>query len=706
MKTILSTLILCYTLLANAGCSKKVVEQQSVLGTQDSTIALYLQTANSHDVEMENLGNGEWEIKTTGSDPYFFVQTDGTSIDLDAQSMLEFEYFSTTGIGRMLIFVGDVLDIPHLITYPNLGRVEGYAKPAIDLKETTAEPSQPLTSLRLTLGDHAGIVARIRSVSVRPPTEQERRLAEDREERLQNDQDHATRLQAYLQQNFASAITHVRQQGNQLMIEGNISGFRAGTKIAEIPLWRDATLLDTVETLLPVQGDGSFSINVDRIAADGYDRLLSGWAIVQEDNGQYSLASAMHYVDEQEARAALPPANPSSKKGIGGISFTDPDMEELGITSVTLNILLNDFIFKEAGANRVPYTYAGRTWYVDQNMVAFYDNDMEVAAQKNLMVSAIILIKQAVQAPGGWSDLVTHPEADPSAAFVMPNFTNKESVLAYAAAMNYLADRYSNPAKRIHCFIMHNEIQNAFFWASAGQKTEITYLDLYQKSMRLTQLLARQYDPNAKALISLDHGWTNIPDPRAYAGKNLLTDLVNFSNKDGNFEWGIAFHPYPQDITNPRTWEDNQALFNFNTPFITYKNLEVLDAWVKKSEVMFDGRNREVQLTEQSLNSPDYSAASLADQAAGMAYAWIKIDHLSSITAHQYHLQADAREEGGLKLGLRKYRDDADDPFGKKPIWDVYKALATPNWEQAVDFAKPILGIQSWEEVLHTEPIN
>jgi len=39
---------------------------------------------------------------------------------------------------------------------------------------------------------------------------------------------------------------------------------------------------------------------------------------------------------------------------------------------------------------------------------------------------------------------------------------------------------------------------------------------------------------------------------------------------------------------------------------VTFKNIEVLDAWVRQPRVAFRGREpREIQLTEQGLNSRD-----------------------------------------------------------------------------------------------------
>ena len=132
----------------------------------------------------------------------------------------------------------------------------------------------------------------------------------------------------------------------------------------------------------------------------------------------------------------------------------------------------------------------------------------------------------------------------------------------------------------------------------------------------------------------------------------------------------------------------------------------MLDAWARLPQVAFHGKPREIQLSEEGLNSPDYSAKSLAEQAAGLAYAWKKIEPLKTITAFQYHLWADEPSEGGLRLGLVKFALDSRDPLGKKPAWFLFQACGTPLWEQTARFALPVLGIKSWSEVHFTEKIR
>jgi hypothetical protein len=195
--------------------------------------------------------------------------------------------------------------------------------------------------------------------------------------------------------------------------------------------------------------------------------------------------------------------------------------------------------------------------------------------------------------------------------------------------------------------------------------------------------------------------------PRFYAGRELLDRLIDFGRAEGDFDWAIAFHPYPQNLGNPRVWEDAKVDFTFGTPQITFKNIEVLDAWVRQPRAMYRGRQvRAVHLTEQGLNSRDYSEKSLRDQAAGMAYAWSKFKDLPTIEAFDYHNWVDNRGEGGLRIGLRRFPDDKDDPQGKKPIWSVYQAAGTPREAEVFEPYKGVVGVTDWAETRYRGEIK
>jgi hypothetical protein len=146
----------------------------------------------------------------------------------------------------------------------------------------------------------------------------------------------------------------------------------------------------------------------------------------------------------------------------------------------------------------------------------------------------------------------------------------------------------------------------------------------------------------------------------------MLDLLAEFSRNEGDCPWALAYHPYPENLRNPRTWEDKASKFSFDTKKITPKNIEGLDAYMHTNPMLFLGKVRPVHLSENGFNSKDYSSKSLEDQAAGMAMVWEKIQLLPSIEAWQYHNWIDNRNEGGLRIGLRRFPDEPGDLLGEK----------------------------------------
>ena len=519
------------------------------------------------------------------------------------------------------------------------------------------------------------------------------------------------RLADYLRGRFPCGILRVEATDDQIIVELDTGREKGELFLCEVPIFESVTELKPSLELVPLNGRrGRVRLEAPRRRPVGqgfHDRLFSRWVIARKSGASLEAASHARYPDAVKPRADLPEERPISKKGLGGFSAgRSPlsDLDDLGIHSVTVNIVLDGLLRLSPGDGRLPFQFEGRTYFADQGQVAGLDKTMLEAARRHVIVSAIILVNRAAGiADHALAKALPHPDAI-EGHFAMPNVNDPEGWQDYAAGLDFLASRYGRADGRygrIHHWIMHNEVDAGWEWTNAGHKSVLLFMDLYQKSMRTAYYVARQYDAHAKVFISLTHFWNWTPDKHFYLPKEMLDLLLDFSRAEGDFDWSIAQHPYPQSLAKPRVWEDEQVDFTFNTPLITFKNIEVLDAWVRQPRAFYHGRPRVIHLTEQGLNSPDYSERSLQDQAAGMAYAWKKIERLNSIEAFDYHNWVDNRGEGGLRIGLRRFPDDRDDPLGKKPIWQVYQKLETPEEDQACEFAMPILNIHDWRQVCH-----
>ena len=708
---------------------------------------LQLSSENAKDIELSEAGAGAWRVEATGGDPYLFTKPLSTPREA-GHTVLTFEYFSTGYLDKFQVFFGPPISENSSLS-GELGVREGWTSYSLDLSRVLNDWGKKGDFLRFDLGSNPGYQLQIRNIRFRKPNLEEQTRAANYERNKRREAVKKAALKKYLNRDYPLELSRISVKADSVIVEG--TAFKDGKKLflAEVPLNEDIAWDASFEYLFDIptgntaistgtQGSAAISAGTQenaavsmqegpkdkagfRMAVARYrpagdhktDRLLSKWVIVEKDGEGIRLLSHARYADHIESLYDLPEKHLAGKKGIGGFhagKFTS-DLDSLGITSVTVNMWISKMLRSQPSDNTISFEYGGKTYYADRNWVERHDHTLQETVKRDLLVSSIVLIDKAVNTPDKTiGAIMEHPDCDPAGIYSMANMTSAEGVEYYAAAMDFLAKRYSRPDKkfgRIHHWIVHNEVDAGWVWTNMGEADTLLFMDTYHKSMRLVQNIARQYNPHSKAFITLTHYWNWTLDKHFYLSKDLLEILLKYSSLEGDFDWGIAHHPYPESLFEPKSWEDEKVDFTFDTPLITFKNIEVLDAWVKQPSTMYLGKHkRTVFLSEQGPNSPDYSAKSLAEQAASMAYVWKKMEVLDGIEAFQFHNWMDNRGEGGLRIGLRRFPDDEEDPAGKKPVWYVFRDLGTPAQEQAIEFAKDIIGIDSWDEVQYRGPIE
>lgn len=651
-----------------------------------------------------------WQVITTGNDPFIITRASATPSHLTTTPVLAFEYVCVGGLDVVEVFAHPAWSQERSVASPPLPAREGWSPFAIDLSMNPRIAAAKPQAWRIDLGTGSGQVIQIRNLRLRERTAAEAQGFVERERRLERDRDEDAALHDYLSNRPTARLTRIVADDRTLTISGTVPSPNEALELAEWPVW---------QTVMPQRrGDqwritsADFQISIPRFTTDGRDRALSRFAVTGTKDG--GLRSHGRWVDVIPAATTLPAVTPRSKKGLGGFhaapNWPISDLDDLGIGSITVNVTLSSFFQAGPGDGAEAVTVGGETWFVRANAFDGLDRTMLEAAKRNIVVLGIILVPPA----RSWSakdlgQVMQHPDYEDAGIFTMPNLTTPESTAAYTLALELLAKRYSRADGtygRMHHWIMHNEVDMGYVWTNCGKKPELLFFEQYYKSMRLARAILKREDANAQVFISLTHHWAETGDPATcFPSRNLLGHLLALSKAEGDFNWGIAYHPYPASLLEPKTWLDQGAEFRLDTPKITFRNIEVLDAWARQPEALFDGRVRAIHLSEQGPNSPDYTERSLNEQAAAMAYVWKKIHRLDSILGFQYHNWVDNRHEGGLRIGLRRFPDDETRPFGPKPVWDVYRALGTADEDRACAFALPLIGLESWSAALHTGSI-
>jgi len=495
----------------------------------------------------------------------------------------------------------------------------------------------------------------------------------------------AYNLNEYLTKDYASSVTKVVVTASKVTIEGNC-GSSGSYLLADITPWQDVTEMETYPYVEKLSG-GKFSVTLDRIVKGregiDYDRVFSKWAVIKEDGEKQTLDSHAHYADEVAAKRSASLVSLRSQKGLaaGGGEIYFADCDYMNISAITMNVLLNGII-EETGSD---FTYGGIGYAIGKDWPKTCDDITADAAKRNIVVNAIIL----TPTKSSYKD----PE-NTGGNYTMPNLTTAKAFNQYAAALEYMAERYTKEGSgRIHNWIMHNEVDMSKEWTNMGDQPVLRYLDRYLKSMRICYNIVRQYDQNAAILGSYTHNW--VASDGGYSPRDMLKKTVQYSNAEGDFNWGVAYHPYAQDIYKAEFWKnDDKATSTQTTKYITFKNLEVIDAWIKLDENLYQGKTkRKLFLSEQGVNSPSYSNSDLELQAAGACWAWKKVKKLDGIDAIQWHNWVDNPAEQGLNLGLRK------PDLQTKPVWDVWKAAGTDKEDEVFAPYLKTIGISSWDEI-------
>ena len=228
------------------------------------------------------------------------------------------------------------------------------------------------------------------------------------------------------------------------------------------------------------------------------------------------------------------------------------------------------------------------------------------------------------------------------------------------------------------------------------------FADDYLRVMRLAHDAVRRQSSWARVYLSLEHHW-NIrygagDERQSFAGRPFLEYFAREARAGGDFDWHVAFHPYPENLFAPRFWNDQSATTNvLTTPRITFKNIELLPAYLRRPEMLHRGEPRRIILSEQGFHTPPGENGELI-QAAAFCYAYKKVGSLNGIDAFILHRHVDNTQEGGLLLGLRSLTPNASEARPKKKSWEVFRAADTPEWEKAFEFALPIIGLKNWPE--------
>ncbi|MFA6663486.1 MAG: DUF5722 domain-containing protein [Lachnospiraceae bacterium] len=440
----------------------------------------------------------------------------------------------------------------------------------------------------------------------------------------------------------------------------------------------------------------------------GKTDLLTTCFAVSTDGG--SAIPGVSYVTEMKGIAPNNEeypvfANPKT------LSECGDDYVNLGVSQTVININILAIMAVETAEPVITFGLNGRTFLFLKSAVDELDLFFGRMKKLGITVTAILLNASKLFNSTGEEALLSkcvHPDYDdtyPHAFISAFSAKTIEGQIYYQAFVEFLASRYAaenDDLSSLRGMIVSNEVDSQYIWGNAGRKTPEAYMEEYTEVLRLTILSSRKYYANMRVYISLDHMFNRTFDATEplcfYKGRQVLELLNRFANESGNFDWSVAYHSYPEDLRYPDFYNDRTAEFSFSTPRITFKNIEMLPAYLSQERFLYRGKERRIILSEQGFNSRE-DQLSERQGAAAYCLAYEKVRKLPTIDMMMHHAYADNFAEFGLHLGIR--RRNPDGSIGDaRPIYYVMKDMGTEMEQSRVKDAREYIGAELFDSIL------
>lgn len=416
-------------------------------------------------------------------------------------------------------------------------------------------------------------------------------------------------------------------------------------------------------------------------------------------NDEYVLLSDGSSVNNPEILAPNQDPYPEikTKKGllIDPATIGDEKLTNLGIGQAIYNIPLSQIIGESTNPDveTIEFEYADNIYHFNGATIQAYDYLFTYLENEGVYTTAIIL--------NDWNE--NHPELmhplsrnkTSRSLYYAFNDEEKEGVQLMEAAALFLAERYSDGWHgRVYNWVIANEINQQTVWNYMDTTDLDYYAKSFEKSFRIFYNAIKSRYANAGVYFSIDHDWNdnNGDNSKWFNGYELLEAINNNALEHGNYDWGIAIHPYPNPLSRANYWSQEYDMTR-NAPILTLMNLSSLTEVLEEEQYRdTKGEVRSVTITELGFTS--YAGEKL--QAAAFAYCYYIIDSNPYVDSFMMNRQTDAWEElrNGLAFGV--YNADLTDKY----IMEVFKYIDTDKAEDYHEFMLNILGAESLDEAL------
>lgn len=481
------------------------------------------------------------------------------------------------------------------------------------------------------------------------------------------------------------------------------------------------------------------TITIDRYDKNDYDTVYCKFYVVDEDSE--ILAGPIYASEIQPVYDHDEVVKVNGIKGVATGGETYNEVLDLGCEHVQLGMMLTGMIVPletvdETTGEITPIEYEehldadGKGYIIGpynepQYVEAFWHNgkkfyfrtaawrgysgfdywDYEISRYTRAGVKVTIILLMGMQLDQYIQPyFITYKEArHKPAGYYAVNTANEYGAEYWMAFTEFTARRYSqeDSAKdavhgTVESYILSNEIDQCAQWNCMADYDKYArldteeYMEEYERMLHITNQSFKTIYSRNIALVPITHWWTSNGGGSDYNPKDIVDALCLMTRKRGNYNWGLAIHPYGCVLSAPSFWNSDLTPSygingTFETKQITYMNLEVLQLYLEQDIKRCNGEVRDVYVTEGGVSSSNtvdgvMTGNDKREQAAGIAYAYYKCTQLPCIKALNYYKLIDSPEENAYFGLMSPYPNPVP-----KPSYYVYKDIDTENTWNATE---------------------
>ena len=441
-------------------------------------------------------------------------------------------------------------------------------------------------------------------------------------------------------------------------------------------------------------------------------KLYSKFVVAEQtDDGTYNIITKAKYVENISVLAKNTEEYPekSSKKGLQVQMFGDA--QQLGVAHTVVNVAINEYLHGESSDAAQSFIYNKDAYYIDRVKLALLDHKVKTYTDAGINVYFNIILTSPSENMHPNIASLYCDGISPDAALYALNTKNEIAMKSFQALMDYLASRYTRADRAygfVPAFIVGFEVNSNRVWNNAGDTDLTNYIYSYCTAFRVAYTAMASHYSNGRVYISLGNNFTAAASDLNtaasslldYPSKDFLDNFAAIIKSSGDIPWGLSINPYASSPSLIEFWNDGHAEDNFETPFITMKNLGTLTSYMHTEQLLYDSEVRSVIIGEFGISGDPSSDEAMTKQAAAYALAYYTAEQNEDIDAFIYHRHVDHSDETQYYGIWTNVPDSTVEPLSKKSIYNVFSLIDTARSEEVTAFVKDTVGESAFGAVM------